>query len=603
MKSKNLLFILFSPFLFSQSFNYERSWGTYFGGNTTWIKTIYEKSSSDLFVDAVSSYPTSTAQVPESYYNQFVLSSSHFFTPGTLFSENNFGGNFSATGSLLMAEYTPYKNSYSNKSFPAFRDVSGNRYDIESNLIQFPALPNGTWNSTQITSDDSILSKYDSAGNLVWKTYVPENSDSKFFIKTDASGNIYIAGTTKWQNLGDPGTYEPAFTLVPSTNGSPTSNSYLVKLNSQGQKIWATYIPTKTIADIDLFGNNVYIAAGDDVNSSTAALSTAGTFQQAKAINSIIKINGNSGERIWGTYYGSPTNLSHGTIRNIKVTSTGIYILGTTTTPGSYYGEEGAFKASTTEGWDLFITKFDDLGARDWTTYLGTSGIEMILESSHNIDVKDDKIIVSGSTFGNQNIATHGTFQDVKPSSSNILDIFFSMFNTSGSHLFTSYYGGPISVSSTNANYLPVINCQFSANSNAFYLYGTTSSPTGYATANAHQQNIILPSGTAEGSIGYIAKFSPVSLSVSDIHLSESLQLFNNPNNGSFTIKGKILETDAHLITITDTTGRLIYSKKIEKKPEEAFDLTDKLVNGNYILSVSTINKNVLKSFKLNIKK
>jgi hypothetical protein len=58
--------------------------------------------------------------------------------------------------------------------------------------------------------------KYDSNRNLIWQTYVPENLDSDFFIKTDSTGNIYIAGTTKWQNLGDPGTYEPSFTHVSS---------------------------------------------------------------------------------------------------------------------------------------------------------------------------------------------------------------------------------------------------------------------------------------------------------------------------------------------------------------------------------------------------
>lgn len=142
-------------------------------------------------------------------------------------------------------------------------------------------------------------------------------------------------------------------------------------------------------------------------------------------MNSIIKLNGNSGNRIWGTYYGVPNNITHGTIKNIRVTETGVYILGTTTTPGTYYGEEGAHLASSSDGWDLFITKFNDSGNRTWTTYLNTAGIELILSSNHNLDVKDDKIIVSGSTTGNQNIATPGAFQDVKPSANSVFDIFF----------------------------------------------------------------------------------------------------------------------------------------------------------------------------------
>ncbi len=605
MKFKFLPFILLSANLFSQSsFSYERNWGTYFGGTTTGVQSIYERSSSDIHVDAITAYPNTTTPVSQSYYNQFVIASNNYFTPGTADSKNNFNGIFSASGNLLLAEYTLYKNSYSDKSLPAYRDQSGNRYDIESDLVNYPTLSSGTWHTSSSTNDDSILSKYDSNGNIIWKTYVPENSDSPFLIKTDNAGNTYIAGTTKWQNLGDSGTYQPSFTYIPSSLGSPISNSYVVKLNAQGQKIWATYIPSKTISDIDLFDNNLYIVTGEDMNTSVPTLATVNTFQQAKAVNSIIKLNGDTGNRIWGTYYGVPNNLPHGTIKNIRVTETGIYVLGTTTTPGTYYGEEGSHLASSIEGWDLFITKFNDSGNRIWTTYLGTPGIELILGSDHNLDVKNDKIIVSGSTIGAQNIATQGSFQDVKPSSNNIFDIFFSMFDTSGNNLFTSYYGGPVIPSGNSAyNVLSVINCQFSSNSNAFYLYGSTNSTSGYTTSNGNQQTPLFPPGINDTAAGYIAKFSPTALSVSENSLSDNLKLYDNPNKGSFVLAGNILAKESHLVFIHDMAGRLVYSKKIEKNKSVNFDVEDILTRGNYILSLQNSQKQFIKSFKLIIKK
>ncbi|WEK68870.1 MAG: T9SS type A sorting domain-containing protein [Candidatus Chryseobacterium colombiense] len=607
MKLNLLSFIFLSTSLFSQSsFNYERNWGTYFGGTSTNVQNIYENNSSYVYADGISSYPyNNTIPIPASYYNQFVFSSNNYFTIGNADSKNNFREVFSTSGGLLLAEYNLYKNAYSDKSIPAYRDQSGNRYDIESDLINYPVLSNSNWHTSNITNDDSILSKYDSNGNLIWQTYVPENLDSDFFIKTDNTGNIYIAGTTKWQNLGDPGTYGPSFTHVSSAQGGPLSNSYVIKLNSQGQKIWATYIPSKTISDIDLFDNNLYIATGEDINSSISTLATAGTFQQAKAVNSIIKLNGNSGSRIWGTYYGIPNNVTHGTIKNIRVTETGIYVLGTTTTPGTYYGEEGAHLASSSDGWDLFITKFNDSGNRTWTTYLNTAGIELILSSNHNLDVKDDKIIVSGSTAGNQNMATPGAFQEVKPSANSVFDIFFSMFETSGIHLFTSYYGGPVTPPPGNsgANKLSVINCKFSTNSNAFFLYGSASSLSGYTTSNGYQQTLIFPPGMNEGGAGYIAKFSPVNLSVSEANLDDHLKLYDNPNKGSFVLTGNILTKEPHFVSINDMAGRLIYSKKIEKNKSVNFDLENILANGNYILSLQNSQKQFIKSFKLIIKK
>lgn len=604
MKLLNIIFTLSTSYLFSQAqYNYERSWGTYFGGVNTEIHSLYENGSTSIVADAVTSYISnqtgSVPPPPATYYNQFVVSGSNFFIPGILTSENNFSGKFSSAGSLQTAGYTTYNNSSAKKVIPVFRDQYENRYDIESNLIQFPIFTSGVWHSTNITTDDSVLSKYDINSNLEWKTYIPENLDSGIFVKTDTSGNIYVAGTTKWQNLGDSGTYQPTFTLVSSPSGPPLSNSYIVKLNPQGQKVWATYIPAKNILDMDVHNNNVFIATNDDISSTSAALSTPGTFQQVKAINSIIKINGNSGQRTWGTYYGSPADLNHGKIHNIKVTSSGVYILGTTASPGSYYAEEGAFKASTTEGFDLFITKFNDDGDRDWSTYLGSNGFEMIFPNTKNLDVKNDKIIVSGHSVGNHNFATPGAFLDIKPSSNTSTpDTFFSMFSTAGSHVFTSYYGGPWESNGDMA----IINCSFSPNSDSFYLYGTSSRTTGYTTINGNQTNIIYPASIL-GISGYIAKFSLNVLSVLESNSTDDLKLFNNPNNGVFTLKGKILAQKEHFVSITDLSGRIIYSKKIGKNSTQYFDLANNLSNGNYILSLETDNKILVKIFKLLIKK
>lgn len=596
-------FLLSSAVHSQNTFNYERSWGTYFGGINTEINSLYENSSANIIADAITSYhldQTSSLPPSQTYYNQFVISGSNFFIPGVLKSENNFGGKFSIVGSLQTAGYTPYNNFSSKKIIPIFRDQSENRYDIESELIQFPTFTSGVWHNTNVTTDDSVLSKYDINGNLLWKTYIPENLNSGLFVKTDTSGNVYIGGTTDWQNLADPGTYQPTFTNVSSPGGLTLANSFIVKLNPQGQKIWATYIPAKEIIDLDIHNNNVYVATSDDISNSSTALSTLGTFQQLKAGNSIIKLNGNSGQRTWGTYHGSPNDFSHGKIHNIKVTSSGVYILGTTASPGSYYAEEGAYKAATTEGFDLFITKFNDNGDRDWGTYLGSAGFELILASTKNLDVKNDKIIVTGHSVGSQNFATPGAFLDTKPSTgTSAPDTFFSMLSTTGSHLFTSYYGGPWESNADIAN----INCLFSPNSDSFYLYGTTARTTGYTTINGNQPSMIFPVNNILGNSGYITKFSLNILSVSENNLADDLKLFNNPNNGAFTLKGEILGQKEHFINITDLSGRIIYTKKISKNNTQYFDLTNNLDNGTYILSLEAANKTLVKSFKLIIKK
>ncbi len=82
--------------------------------------------------------------------------------------------------------------------------------------------------STANTTDIFIV-KYNSSMNVVWaKHYGSTNNDNAVAIKTDASGNIYIAG-----GFSAPITFD-TITLTP-TGGA----MFLVKLNSSGTAVWA----------------------------------------------------------------------------------------------------------------------------------------------------------------------------------------------------------------------------------------------------------------------------------------------------------------------------------------------------------------------------
>ncbi|MDR2234797.1 MAG: T9SS type A sorting domain-containing protein [Chryseobacterium sp.] len=589
MKLKQLFLIFLPGILSAQNFPYQRDWGTYYGGLDSQIGAIYEdQPDHSVLVDGFTAYPSiGPAPAPE-YYNQFITSGGQPFIPSSTqpFS-NNFRGRFSASGALLHAGYSLF-TQYS------YRDPSGNRYSIEKDITN-PALPIGVWLSGNVTNQDRILSKYDENNNLLWRTYIP-GSESPL-LTFDSSGNIYMAGTTSWQNLGDSGTFQEDFETVTDPTGFVKPNSYIVKLNPQGQKIWATYTPSKVISCLAIYEDNLYIAGLDDLNTSASTLATEGAFQATKSNQFISKINGSTGQRIWGTYYGIP-NSSASLILYLKTTSTGIYMTGTTFSPvnSTYFATPGAYKASTTDGFDLFLSKFDDDGKQVWSTYLGTDEYEWII-GSRSFDVKDDKIIVTGISQGQ--IASPGAFLSTKPNPGNT-DVFFSMFNTSGNHISTSYYGGP-SIYSIGAN--SHLSAQFSEYSDAFYLFGTTDTQTGFASANAHQQNMIYPSGIAKGQAGFLAKFSSTVLSTTEASTGKDLALYNNPNNGNFSLRGSDLEKSFYTIHITDMSGRLIYSAPTSKKPEEHLSLADKLESGAYILSVNKTDKTVLKTFKLIIKK
>ncbi|MDR2234799.1 MAG: T9SS type A sorting domain-containing protein [Chryseobacterium sp.] len=593
MKLKHTLIILFPTFLFSQNFPYQRQWGTYLGGANTRISQVHEDpQTQSVSVYGYTEYPIITTAPPLDYYNQFVSPGGHPFTYST---ENNFSnmfsGKLSSTGNMLLSEYP-----FSGKKI-YFKDEPENVYIISENISTSP-LPSGVWLSNPVTDKDGILSKYDVNNNLLWRTYIPGKVSST--IATDSEGNIYITGTTSWQNLGDPETFQPDFTVVPDFFGSPLPNSYIVKLNPQGQKIWATYTPSKEILNIHAYQDNIYISGYNDLDQTNSALATPGAFQIEKSGQFLSKINGNTGKRIWGTYYGIP-HTDSGSITGIKTTSSGIYLSGTTIIPSTYYATSGAYKQEATDPFDLFLVKFNDNGQQEWGTYLGSNGYDFA-NSYGSIDVKNDRILISGATFGaSNNIASAGAFVSTRPNPTR-RDIFFSMFGTSGSHIFTSYYGGPNNNLGDNIVNDSEIACKFSENSDSFYLFGTTENTSGFTTPNAPLQDIIYPPNSL-GRAGFLIKFSSRVLSTSETGTSTDLVLYNNPNNGNFSLKGGILEKESYLITITDMPGRLVYSAPTSKKAEEHFNLAGRLETGTYLLTVSKPDKTPVKTFKLIIKK
>lgn len=591
MKILLFIFFLVSSFLFSQTtFSYDRSWATFYGGMSA-IKYVYEKDQ-QIIVDGLAANSSNT--IPASYFNQFITSGGQPFVPYALPSINNLSGIFSLSGNLLFSEYLPYTTPYANAKHPIWRDDMGNRYERENFITQYNPLPFNTWLPNNVDNTDIILAKYNDAGVLQWKTYIPNFEGNNDIIKTDENGNIYLFGETKWQNLGDAGTYFPNYTFSYSQGGgSPKSNYFVVKLNPQGQKVWATYIPVQAIGDIDVFGGNLYIAGSNDLEPSVTQLSTPGTFQQAKASQSIIKINANSGQRIWGTYYGPPGNSFDAGIVNIRVNTSGVYILGTTFgIPSTYYATEGAYKAQNVDGMDLYLTKFNEAGNRIWGTYIGSDGIELPT-GPNALAIKDDKILVVGSSQGNYNMATPGAFLDTKPNP-NSSDLFFSMFSTTGDHVFTSYYGGTYSPITT----VQTASCLFSPTSDSFYLYGYTERQFGYTTPGSHQPNTIYPPNNNGGQTGFLAKFNSKNLSVDNTENKNDIILFNNPSNGNFTISGSALSKNNCDVTIFDNAGRSIYREKLQKNTSHQFNLQNLLTNGSYIVLIKNKSE-TLKTFKL----
>ncbi|MBK7855364.1 MAG: T9SS type A sorting domain-containing protein [Bacteroidetes bacterium] len=131
-----------------------------------------------------------------------------------------------------MGYGTP-QGEFSNK---VLYDGAGNIYVSGgfSNTIDFDAGA-GVFNMTAAGGGDIFLLKLDTAGNFVWAKQLGSVNGENGIVSIDNLGNLYCAGSFIGTMDADPGSG-----IHNITGSTIYSNAYIVKLNDQGNFVWAT---------------------------------------------------------------------------------------------------------------------------------------------------------------------------------------------------------------------------------------------------------------------------------------------------------------------------------------------------------------------------
>ncbi len=381
-----------------------------------------------------------------------------------------FGGDSAVTGT----------SGYFGTAGECVADTSGNIYLSGYTYSLSGIATSGAYQTSgDSVNGDAFLAKFNSAGKLLWATYLGgKGFDDADGVVIDRSGNVYISGTTSsTSGIATTGAYQ--------TSGDSTWDAaFLAKFSPTGNLLWATYFGDSD----DVFGMTIDTSGNAFISgftSSAYGIATKGAYQITGTANGdafLAKFNP-SGSLLWATYYGG----NGGGYSNAVTTdiSGNVYMTGATSSD-SGVATSGAYQTTRNNSSDVFLAKFSASGSLIWGTYYEGYWGNGIATDLHG------NIYITGLVYSSSGLATSGAYQVTGDSING--SAFLAKFNPSGGLLWATYYGG------TGSTFGEGIATDVYGN---VYLSDYTASRTGIATAGA-----FLTSNTG-GYEAYLAKFNP----------------------------------------------------------------------------------------------
>lgn len=381
-------------------------------------------------------------------------------------------------------------------------DVKANYQLKKINIENTGVNPNSNHSTYEVSF---ALGNYDHAYSLIidptWITYYGgSGNDGGMSVATDLSGNVTFSGYTLSTNFPvSPGAFQ---TVAPTiTQGASSYNLYIVKMNENGTRLWATYYGELGVNGVSLYSGfgvtadgagNILVAAGSSAPAfpigaiagnvvHKAALTGAPGYPDAV----LLKFDPN-GARLWSTFYGGLKE--EGGLDVITDAGNNVYLYGTTSSVDAI-ATAGSFQPALSSPLDVFVAKFAPNGAHLWGTYVGGTAYDRC--GGITCDLFTGNIYIGGNTsstdfpvFGGHQMTTTGG------------DAFLFKFDPAGNRIWATYYGGPGNDGGSAIASDGLGNV---------VIGGYTNSVTGIATAGAYQPAL---AGAPAGSDAYVAKFN-----------------------------------------------------------------------------------------------
>ncbi len=406
--------------------------------------------------------------------------------------------------------------------------TSGNCYLFGETSSSSGISTNGSFQENYSGNQDVFLARFNSSGIRQWATYIGgSNSESTGGLSCDPGGNIYIQGVTDSDNnISTTGSFQI------TRNGD--KDFYLMKFNSSGARQWGTY-----------YGGSGYEWRGGNISvNNTGGVSLCGETQSSNISISpgahqttyggnadcFLAYFNTDGQRQWATYCGGS---GEDKIAQAFFDNNGNLFLAGRTTSGSSIATAGTYQSTYNGGYDGFLVKFNSSGVRQWGTYYGGSGDDVI----HSVLCMNNDIIISGNTSSSNGVHTTNALQT---SLAGGTDGFIARLFSDGTRNWGSYIGG-----NGNETWLKMTFLS----TDIIGLVGMTESSNGIATIGTHQQSY-----GGNGDLMLIAlDINPAMISTSTI--SPSSYCAGSSINVPFTITGTYNSGNVFTAQLSNSAG------------------------------------------------
>ena len=266
--------------------------------------------------------------------------------------------------------------------------ASGIAIDSKDNVIATGKTNSSGWASSGLGTspnsfnEDAFVVKFSSTGQLLWSTYLGgANDDSSQCIAVDSADNIIVGGNT-FSSGWISGGYDTIYKYL---------DGFVVKLTPAGQHIWSTYVGGSG----DEFGLGIAVDPWDNVIltgwTSSAGWISGGydTSYNGGMKDAFLSKLSAAGAFLWSNYLGG-TGSDEGVGVATDIMGN-IFVAGYTLSDGWI---SGGFNTNLIGSNDAFVAKFTPEGMPCWSTYLGGSLGEtakgVAVDGAHNVYVTGD---------------------------------------------------------------------------------------------------------------------------------------------------------------------------------------------------------------------